>query len=209
MTLRRTSRRHRSRLAVLSHRVAGARTDHAARAVPSSIPTVALDSVARHGFFFAGGKYVGELGTEQGIDDGRRHVRGGHGAAADSIAVSHRLPSRRRADGCRLAADTRWPAGMGLQLPRDGIRRLPPGLPRARPLAVRARRRWHARSAESEHSDRAEPRRDVHRDGRRAATFRRRRSTRSGRAAAGSATRSSTTSRRRRCSSSPADGRRR
>src|SRR5678816_2357661 len=38
---------------------------HAARAVPPSIPTVALDSVARHGFFYAGGKYVGELGPNK------------------------------------------------------------------------------------------------------------------------------------------------
>ena len=36
---------------------------HAARAVPSTIPTVALDNVARHGVFFVGGKYVGELGA--------------------------------------------------------------------------------------------------------------------------------------------------
>src|SRR4029450_11098088 len=28
-----------------------------------AIPTVALDNVTRHGFFFAGGKYVGELGA--------------------------------------------------------------------------------------------------------------------------------------------------
>ena len=39
--------------------------NHAARAVPSSIPTVALDGVARHGFFYAGGKYVGELGPQK------------------------------------------------------------------------------------------------------------------------------------------------
>jgi pimeloyl-ACP methyl ester carboxylesterase len=38
---------------------------HASRAVPSTIPTVALDKIARHGFFFAGGKYVGELGPEK------------------------------------------------------------------------------------------------------------------------------------------------
>ena len=37
--------------------------NHVSRAVPASIPTVALDKVARHGFFFAGGKYVGELGA--------------------------------------------------------------------------------------------------------------------------------------------------
>ena len=39
--------------------------NHVSRAVPSSIPTVALDKVARHGFFFAGGKYVGELGPNK------------------------------------------------------------------------------------------------------------------------------------------------
>ncbi len=32
------------------------------KAVPPSIPTVALNNVARHGFFYVGGKYVGELG---------------------------------------------------------------------------------------------------------------------------------------------------
>ena len=36
--------------------------NHATRAVPPTIPTVALDNVARHGIFFVGGKYVGELG---------------------------------------------------------------------------------------------------------------------------------------------------
>jgi pimeloyl-ACP methyl ester carboxylesterase len=39
--------------------------NHAARAVPTSIPTVALEGVARHGFFYAGGKYVGELGPQK------------------------------------------------------------------------------------------------------------------------------------------------
>jgi pimeloyl-ACP methyl ester carboxylesterase len=34
-------------------------------APPSSIPTVALDKVARHGFYYAGGKYVGELGPNK------------------------------------------------------------------------------------------------------------------------------------------------
>jgi pimeloyl-ACP methyl ester carboxylesterase len=38
---------------------------HVSRAVPSSFPTVALDGVARHGFFFAGGTYVGELGANK------------------------------------------------------------------------------------------------------------------------------------------------
>jgi pimeloyl-ACP methyl ester carboxylesterase len=35
-----------------------------AQAVPDSIPTVSLDNVARHGFFYAGGEYVGEPGEE-------------------------------------------------------------------------------------------------------------------------------------------------
>src|SRR5437773_591285 len=34
----------------------------AAKAAAPSIPTVALNNVARHGFFYAGGKYVGQLG---------------------------------------------------------------------------------------------------------------------------------------------------
>ena len=38
----------------------------AARATPTSaIPTVSLANVARHGFWYAGGKYVGELGEEK------------------------------------------------------------------------------------------------------------------------------------------------
>ena len=38
---------------------------NAAKAAPPAIPTVSLNNVARHGFFFAGGKYVGELGDEK------------------------------------------------------------------------------------------------------------------------------------------------
>ena len=34
-------------------------------APPASIPRVSLNNVARHGFFYAGGKYVGELGEEK------------------------------------------------------------------------------------------------------------------------------------------------
>src|SRR5215216_6426480 len=38
----------------------------AAKAAPSkAIPSVALDNVSRHGFFYAGGKYVGELGSDK------------------------------------------------------------------------------------------------------------------------------------------------
>ena len=37
----------------------------AAKAAPSAIPTVELNHVARHGFFYAGGKYVGELGPDK------------------------------------------------------------------------------------------------------------------------------------------------
>src|SRR5688572_32532137 len=38
---------------------------NAAKAAPPAIPTVSLNNVARHGFFYAGGKYVGELGDEK------------------------------------------------------------------------------------------------------------------------------------------------
>jgi pimeloyl-ACP methyl ester carboxylesterase len=34
-------------------------------APPASIPTISLNNVARHGFFYAGGKYVGELGPNK------------------------------------------------------------------------------------------------------------------------------------------------
>src|SRR5262245_24620364 len=38
----------------------------AARATPNSkIPTVSLSNVARQGFYYAGGKYVGELGDDK------------------------------------------------------------------------------------------------------------------------------------------------
>jgi pimeloyl-ACP methyl ester carboxylesterase len=36
----------------------------AAQAPPDSIPTVSMENVARHGFFYAGGEYVGEPGKE-------------------------------------------------------------------------------------------------------------------------------------------------
>src|SRR4026208_2426951 len=47
----------------------------ATRAVPPTIPTVALDNVARHGIFFVGGKYVGELGpTKESTMGGAMYV---------------------------------------------------------------------------------------------------------------------------------------
>ena len=74
--------------------------NHVSRAVPSSIPTVALDNVARHGFFFAGGKYVGELGPDKESTMGGamyvevmvpRQIRS---------PVSGRVSARRRTDRC-------------------------------------------------------------------------------------------------------------
>jgi pimeloyl-ACP methyl ester carboxylesterase len=44
---------------------ANAQTAASRGAPPASIPTVALDKVARHGFYYAGGTYVGELGTDK------------------------------------------------------------------------------------------------------------------------------------------------
>ncbi|MGI9257839.1 MAG: hypothetical protein ACR2QQ_03300, partial [Gammaproteobacteria bacterium] len=35
-----------------------------AQSPPESIPTVSLDNVARHGYFYVGGEYVGEPGEE-------------------------------------------------------------------------------------------------------------------------------------------------
>jgi hypothetical protein len=34
-------------------------------APPSAVPTISLNNVARHGFFYAGGAYVGELGPNK------------------------------------------------------------------------------------------------------------------------------------------------
>jgi pimeloyl-ACP methyl ester carboxylesterase len=53
-------------LAVLSAVAAPARSQGSSPAVPpSGIPTIALDNVARQGLFYAGGKYVGELGADK------------------------------------------------------------------------------------------------------------------------------------------------
>ena len=50
---------------------AAAQSAAAKAAPPSSIPTVSLASVARHGFWYAGGKYVGELGEAKEATMGR------------------------------------------------------------------------------------------------------------------------------------------
>jgi pimeloyl-ACP methyl ester carboxylesterase len=47
----------------ISEAIAQSATSKAAP--PASIPKVSLNNVARHGFFYAGGKYVGELGEEK------------------------------------------------------------------------------------------------------------------------------------------------
>ena len=44
---------------------ADAQSSASKAAPPASIPTVALNNIARHGFFYAGGKYVGELGPNK------------------------------------------------------------------------------------------------------------------------------------------------
>jgi pimeloyl-ACP methyl ester carboxylesterase len=48
-----------------SGRRASAQSTVQKAAPPASIPTVSLNNVARHGFFYAGGKYVGELGADK------------------------------------------------------------------------------------------------------------------------------------------------
>jgi len=44
---------------------ASAQSTASRAAPPASIPTISLNNVARHGFFYAGGRYVGELGPEK------------------------------------------------------------------------------------------------------------------------------------------------
>ena len=46
-------------------READAQGGAATAAPPASIPTLALNSVARHGFVYAGGQYVGEWGSRK------------------------------------------------------------------------------------------------------------------------------------------------
>ena len=133
------------------------------RATPNSkIPTVSLANVARHGFYYAGGKYVGELGDDKESTMG--------GAMYVEVMVPKQIRSPYPVVFFHGAGQTGvdWlqtpgrPAGLGLQLPRHGLRRLPPGFSDARPFAVRARRRRHAGSVEPEHPDREQPRRDLH-----------------------------------------------
>jgi pimeloyl-ACP methyl ester carboxylesterase len=50
--------------AILASVLVTAATAGYAQGIPDSIPTVPLDNVARHGFFYAGGEYVGEPGKE-------------------------------------------------------------------------------------------------------------------------------------------------
>jgi len=65
--MRRMSLTVLSALGVLigSTSLAGAQGAAIKGAPPASIPTVVLDAVARQGFFYAGGKYVGELGPDK------------------------------------------------------------------------------------------------------------------------------------------------
>ena len=46
--------------------------NHAAGAAPASIPTISTEDIARTGFFYVGGKYVGEEGKE--VMDGAEYV---------------------------------------------------------------------------------------------------------------------------------------
>ena len=105
---------------------------------------MALNNVARHGFFYAGGKYVGELGPDKESTMG--------GAMYVEVMVPKqirspypdRLSPRRRADGRRLAADAGRPSGWAYNFLDMGYVVYLPGLSDARPVAVRARRRRHA-----------------------------------------------------------------
>ena len=100
-------------------------------------PTVSLNSVARQGLLYAGGKYVG-AGRRQGNDDGR-HVGRGHGAeddrSQDRVGSARRRP--RGVTGCsaggRMVGPTTSSNGVRVYLPtpargrsiRDGDRGAP------------------------------------------------------------------------------------
>ena len=181
----------------------------ASKAAPASIPTVSLKNVARHGFFYAGGKYVGELGADKESTMG--------GAMYVEVMVPKQIRSPYPVVFLHGAGQTgvdwlQTPDGrpgwaynfldMGYvvylqDFPTRGRSQYVPGVDGT------------PGQLEPEHPNGAEPRGDLHGRGRARQFSRRPRSTRSGRAPAASATRSSTTSPRRRCSSSPAAGRRR
>jgi hypothetical protein len=42
-----------------------AQSTAATAAPPASLPTIAINNVTRHGLFYAGGKYVGELAPDK------------------------------------------------------------------------------------------------------------------------------------------------
>ncbi len=102
---------------------------------PSSIPTFSTEKIAREGFFYVGGRYVGEPGKE--VMHGAMYVEV-MGAEADPATVSHRVFPRQRADRSRLAADARRTPGLGVLPDEQWLRRLHGGLPGARALALRS-----------------------------------------------------------------------
>ena len=88
---------------------------------PSSIPTFSNDKIAREGFFYVGGSYVGEPGKE--VMHGAMYVEVWV-PKQNPASLSHCVFPRQWADGDHLAADTGRPAGVGVLPDRSGLRRL-------------------------------------------------------------------------------------
>ena len=88
----------------------GERQDPTMAMPPSAIPTFSTENIARQGFFYAGGKYVGEAGKEVMGDAMYTEVWVPKQLRA---SVSDRILPRQWADRRRLAADAGQPARVG------------------------------------------------------------------------------------------------
>ena len=137
------------------------------------VPAVDQSAVAKRGYFYVGGKYVGEPGKE--IMAGPDLCRG---AGAEDAATP--LPARadpwRGADRDQLDGNAGRPQGLGRVFRRAGLCRLHDRPADARALGLASGRR---RDADVHREERAVP---VHRDRDRRHLARAARSTRNGRA---------------------------
>ena len=112
----------------------------AVRAEPPKLPVAAFDqsAVAKRGYFYVGGKYVGDArqGHHAGPD-----LRRGAGAEGGAPALSAGADPRRRPDRDQLDGHARRPQGLGRLFRRAGLHRLHDRPADARPLGLASLRR--------------------------------------------------------------------
>ena len=107
------------------------------------VPMMSMDNVAYQGFLYAGGEYV-SVGEGDDITMG--------GAMYVEVMVPHEIQHDypivflhgAGQTGVDFLQTPDGASGLGVRLPRHGLRGLRPGLPGARPVSIRARcRRQH------------------------------------------------------------------